>query len=311
VARKNVIALLDNRPELGRDFKAQMARRRPVSRSEYRNAQRVTGKKDVDLADVRDIRAKGIKAPVAPSRPRRSRKTRTAPAAPKKKVPAPQYPTVNSRPVDDDPTKAHLRTGGRVGEAPKPRAEFDPSRTPPPLGGFRQKVKVDEHGGVSANEAPKPKTPVDLPKPKFNAREFAKNAAGDDWANRRNVPYNPRKDPDIQDLMNKRKSSTIERPTIFNSKNEARKQFEGAMSVGHSLGLGIGVLGASTKTGKTSYDYLLGNGMRKASGAVATTVARGLTKHAVKSGAAGAVIGPAVNTLRSIPTPAKRTKKKK
>lgn len=302
MARKNVIALLDNQPELGRGFKAQMARRRPVSRSDYRNAQRVMGKKDVDLADARDIRARGIKAPAAPSRPRRSRKTRTAPPAPKKKVPAPQYPTVNSRPVDDDPTKAHPRTGGRVGEAPKPRSEFNPDRTPPPLGGFRQKVKVDEHGGMSANETPKPK---------FDAHEFAKNAAGDDWANRRNVPYNPRKDPDIQDLMNKRKSSEIQKPTIFNSKNEARKQFDAATSVGHSLGLGIGVLGAATKTGKNSYDYLLGNGMRKASGAVATTVARGLTKHAVKSGAAGAVIGPAVNTIRSVPTPAKRTKKKK
>ncbi len=153
MARKNVIALLDNQPELGRGFKAQMARRRPVSRSDYRNAQRVMGKKDVDLADARDIRARGIKAPAAPSRPRRSRKTRTAPPAPKKKVPTPQYPTVNTRPVDDDPTKAHLRTGGKVGEAPKPRAEFDPGKTPPPMGGpWRQKVKVDEYGGTSANE---------------------------------------------------------------------------------------------------------------------------------------------------------------
>lgn len=192
MARKNVIALLDNQPELGRGFKAQMARRRPVSRSEYRNAQRVTGKKDVDLADARDIRAKGIKAPAAPSRPRRSRKTKTAPPAPKKKVPTPQYPTANARPVDDDPTKAHPRTGGKVGEAPKPRAEFNPDRTPPPLGGFRQKVKVDEHGGVSANETPKPQTkaPVSPPQPKFNAREFAKGAAKDRWANR-NMPGTP------------------------------------------------------------------------------------------------------------------------
>ena len=278
-----------------------MARCRPVSRSDYRNAQRVMGRKDADLVDVRGIREKGIKAPDAPSRPRRSRK-KAVPPAPKKKTPAPQYPTVQSRPVDDAPTKTHPRTGGKVGEAPKPRSEFAPDRTPPPLGGFRQKVKVDEHGGMSANETPKPK---------FDAREFAKNAAGDDWANRRHTPYNPRKAPAIQDLLKKRKSSEIERSTIFNSRNEARKQFAGSINVGHSLGLGIGILGAATKTGNPSYDYLLGNGMCIASGAVATTVARGLTKHAVKSGAAGAVIGPAVNTLRSVPTPVKKTRKKK
>lgn len=246
MARKNVIALLDNQPELGRGFKAQMARRRPVSRSDYRNAQRVTGKKDVDLADARDIRARGIKAPAAPSRPRRSRKS--APPAPKKKTPAPQYPTVNSRPIDDDPTKAHPRTGGMVGEAPKPRAEFDPSRTPPPLGGFRQKVKVDEHGGMSANETPAPK---------FNAREFAKNAAGDDWANRRNVPYNPRKDPDIQDLMQKRKSSEIRRDNAGHVKKALKETLKGlspAARVGAGVGVGISAadtwLNYRTKSGK-------------------------------------------------------------
>lgn len=277
MARKNVIALLDNQPELGRGFKAQMARRRPVSRSEYRNAQRVTGKKDVDLADVRDIRARGIKAPVALSRPRRNRKTRTAPAAPKKKVSAPQYPTVNSRPVDDDPTKAHLRTGGRVGEAPKPRAEFDPSRTPPPLGGFRQKVKVDEHGGVSANETPKPKTLSPADRAQF----------------------------DVWDKMREneaRKHDSIQPLNAHTSRREKRNEVLSSVLPNASLGAQVGVLGAAinstTAKGKNRFKLLTGFGGAKplSGNAIITTgkpFVRDLVRRGATAAAGGAVLGPA------------------
>ena len=135
-----------------------MARKMPTA-AEYRNAQRVTGMKDVDIADVRDITRRGLKAPV----PVRKRvKTKTKPKAkprlitvnkPKAKpVPKPQ-PTpaqkvaqIPAAKPNNGTTAEELDVIGRAGKNPTP--------PPPPV---KQKVKVDEHGGMSANDSPTPK----------------------------------------------------------------------------------------------------------------------------------------------------------
>ena len=134
-----------------------MARRMPTA-AEYRNAQRVTGMRDVDIADVRDITRRGLKAPApAPARKRgkvRSRKkivTQSKPkVAPKPTLtPAQKVAVLKASRPDSRPTADEMDVLGRAGGSPpvsnKPLA-------------VQQKVKVDEHGGVNANDAPKAKS---------------------------------------------------------------------------------------------------------------------------------------------------------
>lgn len=134
-----------------------MARRMPTA-AEYRNAQRVTGMRDVDIADVRDITRRGLKAPApAPARKRgkvRSRKRIVTQSKPKPTpkptlTPAQKVAGLKASRPDSRPTADEMDVLGRAGGTPpvsnKPLA-------------VQQKVKVDEHGGASANDAPKAKS---------------------------------------------------------------------------------------------------------------------------------------------------------
>ena len=123
-----------------------MARRMPTA-AEYRNAQRVTGMRDVDIADVRDITRRGLKAP-APARKRGKVKSRSriVTQAKPKATPAQKVAKLKAAKPDSRPTPDEMDVLGRAGQnAPtsnKPLA-------------VKQKVKVDGYGGMSANEAPK------------------------------------------------------------------------------------------------------------------------------------------------------------
>ena len=180
-----------------------MARKMPTA-AEYRNAQRVTGMKDVDIADVRDITRRGLKAPV-PARKRGKVKTKTKPRLVTVNKPKPALkpqPTaaqkvakISAAKPNNGVTAEELDVIGRAGKNA-------PVSTKPLA--VAQKVKVDEHGGMSANDAPKISTDY--------AKDIAKRAAGDDWANRRHQVYDPRKDPDILALKKKRNSSEYLKP---------------------------------------------------------------------------------------------------
>lgn len=127
-----------------------MARRMPTA-AEYRNAQRVTGMRDVDIADVRDITRRGLKAP-APARKRGKVKSRSriVTQAKPKATPKPNLPSATTKP------SGPRDTGGRASNDPRSPAEIKEAQNLSKQRFYTgQKVKIGENGSVIADEAPK------------------------------------------------------------------------------------------------------------------------------------------------------------